>query len=152
MDTYATKESDIKREWRLVDAAGQPLGRLASQVAAWLKGKHKPYYSTHLDTGDYVVIINAARVKLTGTKLKKGTEKVYPRHTGYPGGFRSDTVTDLLDKHPTRVVEKAIKGMLPHNNLGREMYRKLKVYAGDKHPHEAQIKGVNPAKKMEAAE
>lgn len=151
MDTYATKASDIKREWRVVDAAGQPLGRLASQVAAWLKGKHKAYYTPQLDTGDYVVVINAKSVKLIGTKTKKGSEKVYPRHTGYPGGFRYDTLTQLLEKHPTRVVEKAVKGMLPHNNLGREMYRKLKVYAGDKHPHEAQVKGVNPAKKMEAS-
>jgi large subunit ribosomal protein L13 len=151
MDTYTTKESDIKREWRVVDAAGQPLGRLSSQIAAWLKGKHKAYYTPQLDTGDYVVVINAAKVKLTGTKIKKGAEKVYVRHTAYPGGFRSETVSQVLAKHPTRIVEKAVKGMLPHNNLGREMYRKLKVYAGDQHPHEAQVKGVNPAKKMEAA-
>jgi large subunit ribosomal protein L13 len=151
MDTYATKESDIKREWRVVDAADQPLGRLASQIAAWLKGKHKPYYTPQLDTGDYVIVINAAKIRLTGTKVKKGAEKIYFHHTAYPGGLRSETISQLLAKHPTRVIEKAVKGMLPHNNLGREMYRKLKVYAGDKHPHEAQVKDIDPAKKMEAA-
>lgn len=139
MKTYATRVSDIERQWHVVDASGQTLGRLASQVASLLMGKHKPIYARHLDTGDYVIVLNAAKVRVTGKKAK---QKLYYRHSGYPGGLKSTTFETMLAAHPTRVIEHAVKGMLPRNRLGSAMYRKLKVYAGDSHPHQAQVGGT----------
>jgi large subunit ribosomal protein L13 len=135
MRTHSTKPSEIEREWYVVDAEGQTLGRLASEIAKILKGKHKPIYAPHLDTGDFVVVINAEKVHVTGRKLD---QKMYYRYSGYPGGLTAVTLRDQLKRHPTRVIRSAVKGMLPHNRLGRAMIRKLKVYAGDAHPHEAQ--------------
>jgi len=134
--TYATKASDINRRWWVIDASGKTLGKLATEAAILLRGKNKPIYSTHLDTGDFVVVINAAKVHVTG---KKAEDKIYYHHTNYPGGLRSTTFAKLLDKHPTRVIEHAVKGMLPRNRQGRAMLRRLKVYAGNTHPHQAQI-------------
>ncbi len=144
MKTYATKASDVERQWHVVDAAGQTLGRLASQVARLLMGKHKPIYAPYLDTGDYVIVINAAKVRVTG---KKADEKIYYRHSGYPGGLRAITLREMLAKHPTRVIEHAVKGMLPDTDLGRRMFKKLKVYAGENHPHQAQLAGFKTATK-----
>ncbi len=135
MKTHSTKPSEIEREWYVVDAEGQTLGRLASEIAKILKGKHKPIYAPHLDTGDFVVVINAQKVHVTGRKMD---QKMYYRHSGYPGGLTAITLRDQLKRHPTRVIRSAVKGMLPHNRLGRAMMRKLKVYAGATHPHEAQ--------------
>ena len=134
MNTYVTKQTDIKRDWYVVDAQGQTLGRLATRIAAVLKGKHKPIYSPSMDTGDYVVVINAKKIVATGRKLD---EKMYYRFTGYPGGLRQINLRDQLDKHPERVISAAVRGMLPHNRLGRAMFKKLKVYAGAEHPHAA---------------
>ncbi len=134
MKTYATKPSDIKRGWYLVDAEGQNLGRLATRIATLLKGKHKVIYSPSMDTGDYVVVINAEKVTATGRKMD---EKMYYRHTGFPGGLRQINLHDQLATHPDRVLKAAVKGMLPHNRLGRAMFKKLKVYAGAEHPHAA---------------
>jgi large subunit ribosomal protein L13 len=133
--THVVKESDIEREWFVVDAAGQTLGRLASNVARILRGKHKPTFSPHLDVGDYVVVVNADRIVVTGRKLD---QKMYYRHTGYPGGLKSITLREQLVRHPTFAVRAAVKGMLPKNILGRRMLKKLKVYAGPDHPHQAQ--------------
>lgn len=135
MKTHSTKPSDINRGWYLVDAEGQTLGRLASEIAKVLRGKHKPIYAPHLDTGDYVIVINAEKVHVTGNKLD---QKIYHRHSGYPGGLKSITLREQLKRHPSRVIRSAVKGMLPHNKLGRATIRKLKVYAGDAHPHQAQ--------------
>ncbi len=135
MRTHSTKPSEIEREWYVVDAEGQTLGRLASEIAKILKGKHKPIYAPNLDTGDFVVVINAEKVHVTGRKMD---QKMYYRHSGYPGGLTAITLRDQLKRHPTRVIRSAVKGMLPHNRLGRAMMRKLKVYAGAAHPHEAQ--------------
>lgn len=135
MKTYATRASDIQREWWVVDADGQNLGRLATRIAHILRGKHKPLYSPHLDVGDFVIVINAERVQVTGRKLD---QKIYYRHSNYPGGLKRITLRDQLSKHPTRVLESAVRGMLPHNRLGRQMFKKLKVYAGSEHPHLAQ--------------
>jgi large subunit ribosomal protein L13 len=132
--TYSTKPSDIKRDWYIVDAEGQTLGRLATHIATVLKGKHKPIYSPSVDTGDYVVVVNAEKVVATGRKLD---DKFYYRHTGYPGGLRKISLRDQLAKHPDRVLLAAVRGMLPHNRLGRAMFKKLKVYAGTDHPHAA---------------
>ena len=134
MKTYTTKPSDIKRGWYLVDAEGQNLGRLATRIATLLKGKHKVIYSPSMDTGDYVVVINAEKVAVTGRKMD---EKMYYRHTGFPGGLRQINLHDQLATHPDRVLKAAVKGMLPHNRLGRAMFKKLKVYAGTEHPHGA---------------
>ena len=133
--THVVKESDITRQWFVVDAAGRTLGRLASEIATILKGKKKPTYSPHLDVGDYVVVINAEKIAVTGRKLE---EKVYHRHTGYPGGLRSVSLREQMKRHPTFAVRAAVKGMLPKNRLGRKMLKKLKVYAGPEHPHQAQ--------------
>ena len=138
MKTYSTKAKDIEHQWHVVDASGKTLGRLASQIASLLMGKHKPIYAPYIDTGDYVIVINAARVRVTGNKNK---QKVYYQHSGYPGGLKATTFEKMLDTHPTRVIEHAVKGMLPHNRLGRAMFKKLKVYAGDSHPHQAQVVG-----------
>lgn len=137
MRTYSTKKSEITRSWHVIDASDKTLGRLASEVAQLLKGKHKPVYSRHLDTGDYVIIVNASKVSVTG---KKPTQKIYYRHTGYPGGLKTRTYAQMMEKDPARVIEHAIRGMLPKNPLGRAMYKKLKVYAGPNHPHQAQVK------------
>ena len=135
LKTHAVKASEIQRQWYLVDATDQPLGRLASRIATILKGKHKPAYSTHLDVGDFVVVVNAGKVYLSGQKLR---QKVYHHHSGYPGGLKTEPVERVLQAHPTRVIERAVKGMLPHNALGDHMLSKLKVYAGPTHPHAAQ--------------
>jgi large subunit ribosomal protein L13 len=133
--TYVTKREDVEREWYVVDASGQTLGRLATQVARVLRGKHKPIYSASVDTGDYVIVVNAERIHVTGRKLD---QKIYYRYSGYPGGLKEITLRNLLQKHPTRVIEHAVRGMLPKNRLGRRMFKKLKVYAGPDHPHAAQ--------------
>jgi large subunit ribosomal protein L13 len=133
--TYVTKEDDIQRDWLVVDAAGQTLGRLASEVARLLRGKHKPSYSPSTDVGDYVVVINAEKVEVTGRKLD---QKTYYRHSGYPGGLKAITLRELLRRRPTRVIKYAVRGMLPRNRLGRRVFKKLKVYAGPDHPHAAQ--------------
>jgi large subunit ribosomal protein L13 len=133
--TYTPKPGDVQRAWHVIDAQDVVLGRLASQAAILLRGKHKTIFAPHVDTGDFVIIINADKVALTGAKLEK--KKLY-RHSGYPGGLRAETYEQMLDKHPTRAVEKAVRGMLPKNSLGRAQLSKLKVYAGDTHPHAAQ--------------
>ncbi|MBW8487450.1 50S ribosomal protein L13 [Actinomadura parmotrematis] len=135
MRTYTPKPADVQRQWHVIDATDVVLGRLASQAAQLLRGKHKPYYAPHLDTGDFVIIINADKVALSGNKRE--TKRAY-RHSGYPGGLRSVAYGDLLEKNPERAVEKAIKGMLPKNSLGRQMFGKVKVYRGPNHPHQAQ--------------
>ena len=135
MRTYIPKEGEISREWVVMDAADQVLGRLATEIASILRGKHKPDFTPHLDTGDFVVIVNAERVHLTGAKLD---DKVYYRHSGRPGSLKSETARERLDKHPERVIQAAVWGMLPKNRLGRKLLRKLKVYSGPEHPHEAQ--------------
>ncbi|MCI1821326.1 MAG: 50S ribosomal protein L13 [Megasphaera sp.] len=133
--TFMANPSNIERKWFVVDAEGQTLGRLAAEVAKVLRGKHKPTFTPHMDTGDYVIVINAEKVKLTGKKLIK---KIYFRHSGYPGGATYTQAGHMLETHPERVVEMAIKGMIPHTKLGEQMYRKLNVYAGPEHPHQAQ--------------
>ena len=135
MRTYSPKPGDVTRQWHVIDATDVVLGRLATQAATLLRGKHKPIYAPHLDTGDFVVVINAEKVALTGNKRES---KLAYRHSGYPGGLRATPYSELLERHPEKAVEKAIKGMLPHNTLGRAMMRKLKVYAGPVHPHQAQ--------------
>jgi large subunit ribosomal protein L13 len=133
--TFTEKQEEIEREWYVVDAEGQTLGRLASRIAPVLKGKHKPIYTPHLDCGDFVIIVNAEKVRVTGRKLD---QKFYHHHSGYPGGLKSISLRDQLDRYPERVLEAAVRGMLPKNKLGRRMVKKLKVYAGDSHPHQAQ--------------
>jgi large subunit ribosomal protein L13 len=133
--TYTVRKGDIKREWYVVDAQGKTLGRLASEIAKILRGKHKPIYVPHLDCGDYVIVVNAEKVRVTGKKLD---QKFYYRHSGYPGGLTSINLRNQIQKHPTRVMKAAVRGMLPKNRLGRAMIKKLKVYAGDSHPHQAQ--------------
>ncbi len=135
--TYSVKAKEIKKEWRLIDATDQTLGRLASQVAQVLRGKDKPTFTTHMDVGDYVVIVNASKIRVTGNKL---SDKMYYRHSMYPGGLRQTNLQTLLQKYPDRVIEEAVWGMLPHNTLGRALLGKMKVYGGDTHPHGAQIK------------
>ena len=135
MKTYTAKPETVKREWFVVDAEGQTLGRLATEIASRLRGKHKPEYTPHVDTGDYIVVINADKVAVTGAKAQ---DKMYYRHTGYPGGLREINFDDLQVRKPGRVVELAVQGMLPKNPLGRAMFSKLKVYAGAEHPHTAQ--------------
>ena len=135
MPTFSAKAETVERDWYVVDATDVPLGRLASQVASRLRGKHKPVYTPHVDTGDYIVIVNAEKVGVTG---KKRSGKIYHRHSGYPGGLKSVSLGQLLEKKPTRAIEYAVKGMLPKGPLGRAMFRKLKVYAGPNHRHTAQ--------------
>ena len=135
MSTFMANKGNIERKWYILDAAGKPLGKTATVAATLLKGKHKPEYTPPADCGDYVIIVNAEKIRLTGKKL---TDKVYVRHTGYPGGQRFATPKEMLDRKPTFVVEHAIKGMLPKNRLGAELFRNLYVYAGPEHPHEAQ--------------
>jgi len=135
LKTYVPKPEDIERKWYVVDAKDKVLGRLASHVATILRGKHKPIYAPHVDVGDHVIIINAEKIRVTG---KKAQTKRYFRHSGYPGGARFDSFAELIQRHPERILEKAVWGMLPHNKLGRKMFKKLKVYAGENHPHQAQ--------------
>jgi large subunit ribosomal protein L13 len=135
MKTYAVKESDIKREWHVIDASGEILGRLATQVASLLMGKHKPMFCRNLDTGDFVVVINADKIRVTGNKAK---QKLYYRHSGYPGGLKSISLEKMMQTNPTRVIELAVKGMLPHTRLGAKMIKKLRIYVGDTHPHLSQ--------------
>jgi large subunit ribosomal protein L13 len=134
--TFSPKAADIQHHWHVIDASDVVLGRLASQTAILLRGKHKPIFAPHVDTGDFVIIINAAKVALSGNKLR---DKMAYRHSGYPGGLRSMSYAELMQKNPERAVEKAVKGMLPKNTLGRQMLSKLKVYAGPEHPHKAQM-------------
>ncbi|NLT20725.1 MAG: 50S ribosomal protein L13 [Syntrophomonadaceae bacterium] len=135
MKSYMAKPTEVDRAWYVIDASGQTLGRLSSEVASILRGKHKPTYTPHIDTGDFVIIINAEKIQLTGDKL---LQKKYRYHTGYPGGLKEMDYKTLLEKRPERAIEVAVKGMLPHNRLGAQMYRKLKVYRGSEHPHQAQ--------------
>ncbi|HHE42029.1 MAG TPA: 50S ribosomal protein L13 [Dehalococcoidia bacterium] len=136
MQTYSPKLKDIEREWHVIDAAGKTPGEVATRAAVLLRGKHKPIFARHIDTGDYVIVLNAARVVVTGNKK---TQKIYYRHSGYPGGLRAPTLEDVMRKDPRRVIEHAVKGMLPKNALGRAMYRRLRVYAGAEHPHQGQL-------------
>ena len=140
MKTYSTKASDIERQWHVIDAEEQILGRLATRIASLLMGKHKPMFTRHLDTGDFVVVINADKIRVTGNKAK---QKVYYRHSGYPGGLKSITLEEMMQSHPTRAIEYAVKGMLPKNKLGTSMLKKLRVYAGDTHPHLGQTKAAS---------
>ncbi len=135
MKTFSAKPETVKRDWFVIDAAGQTLGRLATEIALRLRGKHKPEYTPHVDTGDYIVVINAEQVKVTGNKT---TDKKYYSHSGFPGGIKEITFEKLVVRAPERIIETAVKGMLPKNPLGRAMYRKLKVYKGAEHPHTAQ--------------
>jgi large subunit ribosomal protein L13 len=146
MKTFSPRQSQITREWHVLDASGQTLGRLASQAAIYLCGKHKPTYAPHMDMGDHVIIVNAERVRVTGQKLK---QKVYYRHSGYPGGLKSRTLEQEMAKFPNRVVERAVRGMLPRTALGNAMYRKLHVYAGHEHPHRGQT--PRPSRDREGA-
>ncbi|MBN2304724.1 MAG: 50S ribosomal protein L13 [Anaerolineae bacterium] len=135
MKTYTPKPDDIQREWFVIDAEGQTLGRLATQIAVLLRGKHKPMFSPHMDVGDFVIVINCEKIRVTGNKLD---DKMYYRHSGYPGGIRSISLREQLERFPDRVIHAAVRGMLPKNKLGRKMITKLKIYQGDKHPHQAQ--------------
>jgi large subunit ribosomal protein L13 len=133
--TYSQRAGEIERRWYVVDATDQTLGRLASRIARLLEGKHKPTYTSHLDGGDHVIVVNAAKIAVTSDKRET---KVYVRHSGYPQGLRSETLGDLLERRPEEVIRRAVKGMLPHNRLGVQQLRKLKIYAGSDHPHQAQ--------------
>lgn len=135
MKTFSAKAHEVKRDWFVIDADGKTLGRMASEIALRLRGKHKAEYTPHVDTGDFIVVVNAGKIKVTGNKA---SDKMYYRHTGYPGGIREENFAKLVARKPERVIEIAVKGMLPHNPLGRAMLRKLKVYAGATHPHTAQ--------------
>jgi large subunit ribosomal protein L13 len=149
MKTYSAKPSDITRDWVVLDATGVPVGRLAAEAARILRGKNKPTFTPHIDTGDFVIVINASRAIWTGNN--KGDEPIY-RHTLYPGGLRQVSRAEMLEKRPEKLIERTIKGMLPHNKLGDAMYRKLKVYAGAEHPHQAQTKGAAKAKAAAAVQ
>ncbi len=135
--THTTRAADLNPEWHVIDAKDKTLGRLSSEIATLLQGKHKPIYVPHLNTGDYVVVINAEKVRVTGRKLE---QKMYYRHSGYHGGLKERTLSQVLEKSPTRVIQQSVKGMLPKNALGRRMLGRLKLYAGEQHPHEAQVR------------
>ena len=135
MKTYSAKTNEVNQDWLLVDAEGQTLGRMAAEIALRLRGKHKPEFTSHIDTGDFVVVVNCEKVKVTGNKAKG---KIYHAHSGYPGGLKSISFEKLIERAPERVIQNAVKGMLPKNALGRAMFKKLKVYAGSEHPHGAQ--------------
>ena len=139
MKTYSTKRADIERKWHLIDASDKTLGRLATRIAGLLMGKHKPIFSPNLDTGDFVVVINADKVHITGNKAK---QKLYYRHSGYPGGLKSISLEKMMQTTPTRVIEHAVNGMLPHTRLGASMKKRLKVYAGETHPHPVQTEAA----------
>ncbi len=142
--TFSPKASQVTRDWHVLDATGQTLGRLATQAAIYLRGKHKPTYTPHMDMGDHVVIVNAEKIRVTGNKLKT---KLYFRYSGYPGGLKSRTLEQELARFPERVIERAVRGMLPRNNLGRAMFRKLHVYAGPTHPHQGQTAAKTASQK-----
>jgi large subunit ribosomal protein L13 len=135
MKTFVTKPAEVERSWYVIDAEGQTLGRLATQIAVLLRGKHKPIYSPSVDCGDYVIVVNAEKIRVTGRRLD---QKKYYRHSGYPGGLSEITLRDQLERYPTRVIEAAVRGMLPKNKLGRKMFKKFKAYVGPEHPHQAQ--------------
>ena len=135
MKTFVAKNETVQRDWYLVDATGKTLGRLSAEIAHRLRGKHKPVYTPHVDTGDYIIVVNAEKIAVTGKKL---TDKLYHRFTGYIGNLKTESLGQALERHPERVIEIAVKGMLPKNTLGHAMYRKLKVYSGSEHPHAAQ--------------
>ncbi|PIE46375.1 MAG: 50S ribosomal protein L13 [Gammaproteobacteria bacterium] len=135
MKTFSAKPADVKRDWYVVDAEGKTLGRLATEIARRLRGKHKPIYTPHVDTGDYIIVINAEKIHTTGDKLNK---KIYYHHTGYIGNLKSETLKERLERYPERAIEAAVRGMLPKNPLGRAMFKKMKVFAGSEHPHTAQ--------------
>ncbi|MBV8719138.1 MAG: 50S ribosomal protein L13 [Chloroflexi bacterium] len=148
--TYSPKASEVTHAWRLVDAEGQTLGRLATQVASFLRGKHLATFAEHMDLGDFVVIVNASRIRLTGNKAQ---QRMYYRHSTYPGGLKSIALGELLARHPERVIKHTVRGMLPHNALGRKMLRKLKVYSGPEHPHAAQFRAFEKTQRgADAAE
>ncbi len=136
MKTYTLSAKEIETRWHVVDAEGRPLGRLASDIAQLLRGKYRPTFTPHLDNGDFVVVVNAGKVKVTGKKVQ---QKTYYRHSGYPGGLKETSLSRMMEKHPERVVQQAVKGMLPHNRLSRKLLRHLKVYGGPDHPHQAQV-------------
>lgn len=148
MKTYTLKAREIETRWHVLDADGRPLGRLASETAQLLRGKHRPTFTPHLDNGDFVVVVNASKVKVTGNKMQ---QKLYYRHSGYPGGLKETPLPRMLERHPERVVKQAVKGMLPHNRLGRKLLGHLKVYGGPEHPHEAQINAGRRRREAEAA-
>jgi large subunit ribosomal protein L13 len=135
MKTYSAKPAEVKREWFVIDAEGKTLGRMATEIARRLRGKHKPEYTPHVDTGDYIIVVNAEKVHVTGNKEK---DKIYYRHSGHVGNLKQISLGDLRKRHPERIIENAVKGMLPKNPLGRDMYRKLRVYKGSEHDHQAQ--------------
>jgi len=135
MKTFTAKTEDIEAKWYLIDAEGQTLGRLATRIANLLRGKEKPIFTPHIDCGDFVIVINASKIRVTGKKI---SDKIYYRHSGYPGGLKQETLGDLLKRHPEEVIRSAVKGMLPHNRLGRKIINKLKIYPGSEHPHQAQ--------------
>ena len=144
MKTYSLKAKEVERRWHVVDAEGRLLGRLASEVAQLLRGKHRPTFTPHMDNGDFVIIVNAAKIKVTGEKLR---QKIYYRHSGYPGGLKETTLARMLETRPERVLQAAVKGMLPHNRLSRRILRHLKVYGGPEHPHEAQVNADRRSRK-----
>ena len=135
MSTFSAKPAEVRRDWFVVDATGKTLGRLSTEIAHRLRGKHKPEYTPHVDTGDYIVVVNAEKIRVTGNKVK---DKMYHHHTGYIGNLKSKSLEKMLDEHPERVLEKAVKGMLPRGPLGRQMFKKLRVFAGPEHDHAAQ--------------
>ena len=145
--TYSLKAGDVVVRWHVLDAEERPLGRLASEVAVLLRGKYRPTYTPHMDNGDFVVVVNASKVKVTGAKMQ---QKLYRRHSGYPGGLKETPLAVMLERHPERVVQQAVKGMLPHNRLGRKILRHLKVYGGPDHPHEAQVNAGAAKKKTKS--
>ena len=144
---HQTSAHDLKPAWHVRDADGKTLGRLSSEIATLLQGKHKPIYVPNLNTGDYVIVINAEKIRVTGKKLQ---QKMYYRHSGYPGGLKEQTLAELLERAPTRVIKHAVKGMLPKNSMGRRMLSRLKLYAGNSHPHEAQVRGSQKSQAKEA--
>lgn len=144
MKTYSLKAKEVERRWHVVDAEGRLLGRLASEVAQLLRGKHRPTFTPHMDNGDFVIIVNAAKIKVTGDKLR---QKIYYRHSGYPGGLKETSLARMLETRPERVLQAAVKGMLPHNRLSRRILRHLKVYGGPEHPHEAQVNADRRSRK-----
>ena len=146
MKTYSAKPSDLNPQWHVIDASDRTLGRLATEVATLLLGKNKPIYTPNMNTGDFVIVINASRVRFTGNK---GSQKFYYRHSNYPGGLKSVSLARMMETHPTRVIEHAVSGMIPHNRLGRAMMKRLKVYAGDTHPYQAQME--QPEQKVSRA-
>ena len=148
MKTYSLKAKEIEERWHVLDAEGRPLGRLATEVAHLLRGKYRPTYTPHMVNGDFVIVVNAAKVKATG---KKTQQKIYYRHSGYPGGLKETVLSRVMETHPDRVVKQAVKGMLPHNRLGRKLLRRLKVYGGAEHPHEAQVNAGRRSREAAAA-